>query len=208
MKHIVDDGVVAGTGDKYQTRNPLSKYLIRQFDENIAALVRKVAPKTVLEIGCGEGHTTQLILEHSDAEVVSTDISEKIIRIAEEHIANQRVQFDVLNIYDAARQFDQQFDLIVCCEVFEHLDEPEMALVQLAKLNSANLIISVPNEPLWRVLNMLRGAYLSDLGNTPGHLQHWGTRAFKRFVEQQFAIVSCHTPIPWNLIHSMPKPPG
>ena len=205
MKHIIDDGVVAGTGDKYQTRNPLSKYLIRQFDKNIAALVHKISPKTVLEIGCGEGHTTQLILEHSDAEVISTDVSEKIIRIAEEHTANPRVQFDVLNIYHVANQFDQQFDLVVCCEVFEHLDEPEMALVELAKINSANLIISVPNEPLWRILNMLRGAYLSDWGNTPGHLQHWGTGAFRQFVESQFSIVSYHTPIPWNLIHATTK---
>lgn len=206
MKHIVDDGVVAGTGDKYQTRNPLSRYLIHQFDGQIAALIRKIAPKKVLEIGCGEGYTTQLILENSNAELISTDISEKIIQIASKRVANENVQFEVLNIYDADAQFDKnQFDLIVCCEVFEHIDSPDRALAGLAKLASQNLVISVPNEPLWRVLNMLRGAYLKDLGNTPGHVQHWGTASFKRFVNEQFTVASASSPIPWNLIHGVQK---
>ena len=35
-----------------------------------------------------------------------------------------------------------------------------------------------PREPLWRGLNIARGAYLKDLGNTPGHLNHWSKRGF------------------------------
>ena len=40
------------------------------------------------------------------------------------------------------------------------------------------LLVCVPREPLWRGLNMARGAYLKDLGNTPGHLNHWSKRSF------------------------------
>ena len=36
----------------------------------------------------------------------------------------------------------------------------------------------MPREPLWRGLNMARGAYVKDLGNTPGHLNHWSRKAF------------------------------
>ena len=38
----------------------------------------------------------------------------------------------------------------------------------------------MPREPLWRGLNMARGAYLKDLGNTPGHVNHWSKRSFHR----------------------------
>ena len=41
------------------------------------------------------------------------------------------------------------------------------------------LLVSVPREPLWRGLNMARGAYMRDLGNTPGHVNHWSKRALR-----------------------------
>ena len=40
------------------------------------------------------------------------------------------------------------------------------------------LLVSVPREPLWRGLNLARGSYLRELGNTPGHLNHWSKRRF------------------------------
>jgi hypothetical protein len=55
----------------------------------------------------------------------------------------------------------------------------------------------VPNEPLWRALNMARGAYLSDFGNTPGHLQHWGSRSFRRFIETELDVIEMSRPLPW-----------
>ena len=47
-------------------------------------------------------------------------------------------------------------ELIVCCEVMEHLGDPEAALETLASLASPWAIVSVPREPLWRALNLAR----------------------------------------------------
>ncbi len=73
---------------------------------------------------------------------------------------------------------DDEFELVAATEVLEHVDGPEQALAEMARVASAWLLVSVPHEPLWRALNMARGAYLRDFGNTPGHVNHWTARAF------------------------------
>lgn len=90
-------------------------------------------------------------------------------------------------------------DLVVCCEVLEHLNRPEEALRRLQCVVSRNLIISVPREPIWRLLNLARGKYIGSLGNTPGHLQHWSARAFTQLVARYFELVAVRTPLPWTI---------
>ena len=58
------------------------------------------------------------------------------------------------------------------------MPDPEATLAEMARVARRHLLVSVPREPLWRGLNMARGAYLRDLGNTPGHVNHWSKRAF------------------------------
>ena len=90
--------------------------------------------------------------------------------------------------------------LIVCCEVMEHLEEPDRALSILASVARPYLLVSVPREPIWRMLNLLRGAYISQAGNTPGHVQHWSTRAFVRFLREKFEIIKVQKPLPWTMV--------
>ena len=73
---------------------------------------------------------------------------------------------------------DGEFDLVAATEVLEHVPDPAAALAEMARVAGAFLLVSVPHEPLWRALNLARGAYLRELGNTPGHLNHWTRRAF------------------------------
>jgi hypothetical protein len=57
----------------------------------------------------------------------------------------------------------------------------------------------VPREPLWRGLNMARGAYLKDLGNTPGHINHWSKRAFNELVSLYGRPEKVAGVFPWTL---------
>ena len=95
---------------------------------------------------------------------------------------------------------EEQFDLVVCCEVLEHLQYPEDGLKALQKVVKKNLVLSVPREPVWRVLNMMRGKYLTKLGNTPGHIQHWSRSEFIKLVEKYFDTVYVKNPFPWTMI--------
>jgi hypothetical protein len=56
----------------------------------------------------------------------------------------------------------------------------------------------VPYEPFWRMANVIRLAYLPQFGNTPGHIQHWGKRNFKKMLKKHFKnveIIRCGL---WN----------
>jgi 2-polyprenyl-3-methyl-5-hydroxy-6-metoxy-1,4-benzoquinol methylase len=107
--------------------------------------------------------------------------------------------FEVRSIYDLDPGHDSA-ELVVCCEVLEHLEHPEEGLLALQSITTKNLIVSVPREPIWRFLNMVRGKYISDWGNTPGHLQHWSKRGFMRLVSKYFLIEVIKTPLPWTML--------
>jgi hypothetical protein len=81
----------------------------------------------------------------------------------------------------------------------EHLDDPGAALETVGRLASPWAIVSVPREPLWRTLNLGRLKYVRDLGNTPGHLQHWSRRSFLRFLEARLNVVAVRSPLPWTM---------
>jgi hypothetical protein len=61
-----------------------------------------------------------------------------------------------------------------------------------------HLLVSVPREPLWRALNLARGAYVTDLGNTPGHVNHWSRRRLTRMLSRYGTVVEVRTPFPWT----------
>jgi 2-polyprenyl-3-methyl-5-hydroxy-6-metoxy-1,4-benzoquinol methylase len=94
---------------------------------------------------------------------------------------------------------DSEFDLAAAIEVLEHVPDPEGTVAEMARVASRHLLVSVPREPLWRVLNVARGAYLRDLGNTPGHVNHFSRRAFVSLLVRHGRLVSVRTPFPWTM---------
>ena len=93
-----------------------------------------------------------------------------------------------------------EFDLACAIEVLEHVPDPEHTLAEMARCAERHLLVSVPREPLWRGLNMARGAYWSDLGNTPGHLNHWSRRSFVRLLSRHGQVVEVRSPFPWTML--------
>jgi len=70
----------------------------------------------------------------------------------------------------------------------------------MARVASAHLLVSVPHEPLWRFLNVARGAYLPQLGNTPGHINHWSKRAFVAMLARHGEVLEARSPFPWTML--------
>ncbi|WP_316367457.1 class I SAM-dependent methyltransferase [Candidatus Thiodiazotropha sp. CDECU1] len=197
---LVEDGIVVGnTTQKYESGNPLTRILVNNFCEAVGELAAQVAPQTIFEVGCGEGHVTKVLLERTKANIDAVDISETILDMARENVNSSRVSFECENIY-AIEGEKRRADLVVCCEVLEHLDDPQRGLEILADAAAPHAILSVPREPLWRVLNMARGAYWNDWGNTPGHLQHWSKSGFVNFVSQEFEVMQVRSVLPWTIL--------
>jgi SAM-dependent methyltransferase len=95
---------------------------------------------------------------------------------------------------------DDEFDLACAIEVLEHLPDPQRTLAEMARCARRHLLVSVPREPLWRMLNMVRGAYWPALGNTPGHLNHWSRRSFVQLLSRHGEVVEIRTPFPWTML--------
>ncbi len=186
--------------DKYQSRNIIEKHLMRRFLKTFDRLVRITGARDAHEVGCGEGNLT-FRLADMGLTVRSFDIAPEVIEIASENAAARgfTIPFRTASIYDLVPSEDSA-SLIVCCEVMEHLVDPPRALAILASLARPYLLISVPREPIWRILNLMRGAYISNAGNTPGHIQHWSTKAFVGFLKEQFHVQAIERPLPWTMV--------
>ena len=70
----------------------------------------------------------------------------------------------------------------------------------MARVAARHLLVSVPREPLWRALNVARGAYLRELGNTPGHLNHWSSAAFVALLGRHGEVLEARSPFPWTML--------
>jgi len=191
-------GVPTGnTYDKYASTNPIEQRMMRGFFAALDGHLAPLAPTRILEIGVGEGIVTSRVVERfPDAHMVGLDLPD------EELAADWNARDLECAFGDAGRlPFpDDTFDLVLAIEVFEHLPEPAAAMAELARVGRDALVASVPFEPIWRIGNMVRGRYLGDLGNTPGHVNHWTHRGFTGLVAEHFDVVDRATPLPWTMV--------
>lgn len=196
--------IVAGNVyDKYGTRNPIAAWLMQGFMRSMEELVKVTRPRQVHEVGCGEGHLSSRLVEWLGVPVRGSDVSPEIIDVAQ-NAHGAVASFQAKSIYDLRPEVDAA-ELVVCAEVLEHVDDPRQALSILTGLARPYCVLSVPREPLWRALNMARGKYVRDLGNTPGHVNHWSKAGFCRLVSEFFDIQEVRSPLPWTMVLARTK---
>ena len=194
----LDAGPAGNYYDKYRTRNPIARWLMQGFLLDFDRLSSSIPSGPVLEVGCGEGELSMRLAARGHG-VRGCDVSADVIDEARGRArsAGLAVEFWQCDIQDLTEQ--DAAPLVICCEVLEHLLDPQAGLERLALLARPWLIVSVPREPLWRAMNMARGKYLGQLGNTPGHLNHWGRGAFLSQLGERFDIVETASPVPWTM---------
>lgn len=195
-----NDVIVGNLYDKYGSANPIVKRIMSGFERALYDLINQVNPNDIHEIGCGEGYWT-IKLSEKGYRMRGTDFSNSVIEIARENanIKSIDLSFDVKSIYDLDASVDRA-DLIICCEVLEHLDDLPLALKVLKEVADPYLILSVPREPIWSFLNIARGKYIHNLGNTPGHINRWSKGKFIKFISNHFKVLSVKLPIPWTML--------
>ncbi len=199
---VTEHGIVVGNVyDKYASKNPIVQWMMHGFESSLDALVAQAQPRSIHEVGCGEGHWV-LRWNAAGIEARGSDFSRHVIDVARASAASRGVApacFESKSIYELEAGKDEA-ELVVCCEVLEHLTDPEAGLLALQRVARGHLVVSVPREPIWRALNMVRGKYLRQWGNTPGHLQHWSSHAFMQLVSRHFDIIECRNPLPWTML--------
>jgi 2-polyprenyl-3-methyl-5-hydroxy-6-metoxy-1,4-benzoquinol methylase len=199
---LSQDGTVTGnTYDKYGSANPLVRRMMAGFEGTLDELFRLADPTSLLDVGCGEG-----VLVHEWAKrlgeqrrVVGIDLEEDSIQQGWAERQAPNLEYKVMRAENLPFAEDE-FDLASAIEVLEHVPDPEHTVAEMARCAQRHLLVSVPREPLWRMLNMARGAYWSDLGNTPGHLNHWSRRSFVALLERHGRVVEVRSPFPWTML--------
>jgi 2-polyprenyl-3-methyl-5-hydroxy-6-metoxy-1,4-benzoquinol methylase len=198
---VSSEGVVTGnTYDKYGSTNPVVRRLMAGFQRALDELFEQAEPSSVLDVGCGEG-----VLVHRWAErlgqgrVVGIDLEEESIQAGWAQRQAPNLEYRVVRSEDLPFA-ENEFDMACAIEVLEHVPDPEHTLAEMARCAQRHLLVSVPREPLWRMLNMARGAYWPALGNTPGHLNHWSKRSFLALLSRHGRVVEARSPFPWTML--------
>jgi 2-polyprenyl-3-methyl-5-hydroxy-6-metoxy-1,4-benzoquinol methylase len=198
---LSQDGIVTGnTYDKYGSRNPVVRRLMSGFERTLDELLDRADPASLLDVGCGEGVLTHRFATRLGAQrrVVGIDLAEASIQEGWAQRQAPNLEYRIVGAEELPFA-DGEFELACAIEVLEHLPDPERTLTEMARCASGHLLVSVPHEPLWRMLNLARGAYVSQLGNTPGHLNNFSKRAFARMLARHGEIIEIRSPFPWTM---------
>ncbi len=198
---VSSEGVVTGnTYDKYGSGNPFVRRLMDGFERDLDALFTRAAPASLLDVGCGEGVLVHRWAERlGDGRVVGIDLEEESIQAGWAERQAPNLEYRVMEAANLPFAADE-FELACAIEVLEHVPDPEHTVSEMARCARRNLLVSVPREPLWRMLNMARGAYWSALGNTPGHLNHWSRRSFVELLSRHGDVAEVRSPFPWTMV--------
>lgn len=188
------------TFDKYGSSNPVVRRLMAGFERDLADLFNRAEPGSVLDIGCGEGVlTSRWATELGSQPVVGLDLPDPKLATEWESRQLPNLRF-VAGRAEEIPFSDKEFDLVAAIETLEHVSDPERTLSEMARVAARHLLVSVPREPLWRALNLVRGAYLRELGNTPGHVNHWSARGFARLLARYGDVLDVRSPMPWTMV--------
>lgn len=177
----------------------LTRVTMARFYAALGAMLQHVQAESVFDAGCGEGEIMRRFLHGRYAHVTGADLDPERLALAADARTGEAPRLFRGNL-EAIPLPANAVDLVLCLEVLEHVGRPEAALRELHRVTRRYALLSVPNEPFWRMANMLRGAYWADWGNTPEHINHWSVWGFRRFVRPYFDVIATQTPVTWSML--------
>jgi len=196
------EGTVTGnTYDKYGSTNPVVRRLMAGFERTLDELFTQTDAQSLLDVGCGEGVLTHRWAQRmgDQRRVVGIDLDDPALHAEWAKRTAPNLEYRVMKAENLPFA-DGEFDAATAIEVLEHVPDAEHTVAEMARVAKRWLLVSVPREPLWRGLNLARGAYWKDLGNTPGHLNHWSKRSFVALLSRHGEVVQARSPFPWTML--------
>ncbi len=196
-------GFVGNYYNKYETKNFIEQFIIKNYFNTILKICEKYSIRSFIDIGCGEG---KWLHEFSKKgfKCIGTDHNKDVINLAKENLNNEKINIFQSNIYDEKFTFtindkinETGVNNLFFLEVLEHLYDPVTIMNKFKNIKFQNMIITVPNEPLWRFLNCCRLKYVGNFGNTPGHINHFSKDKLKKLLTKNFHVVDIKLPIPF-----------
>lgn len=184
---------------KHTSKNPIQKALIRNFYSKFFSLIKPIKPESILDVGCGEGFSlVQLKQKGVGKKLEGVEYSKTAIALGKKVDPKLIIKFGT--VYDLPYK-NNSFDLILCTEVLEHLDDPGKALSEILRVSKRHILFSVPNEPFFMLSNLLRGKNLKRFGNDEGHINHFTIYSLQKLLKRNgYKIKKLKLPFPWIMI--------
>ena len=169
---------------KYTHQNRLYQWHLQAFLDSVYALLERTHAQTVLDAGCGEGFVTQALAQKNpELRFTGMDLSAEAVAFAQQHFG-ELARFRTGNLYKLPFS-DNAFDVVLCSEVLEHLEDMDRAIAELKRVARHHVLITVPREPYFKWLNDIgRGLGISP---DPGHVNFWTKKTFQGFINSHFA---------------------
>ena len=184
--------------EKHTNQNPISRFFLDNFTKVLIETIKPLKPESILDVGAGEGFTLEKLRQNKiGKKLEGIEYMDEAIELGKK--TNPKAKIKKGDIYKLPYKANS-FEVLICTEVLEHLEDPKAALAELKRVTSKYVIISVPNEPLFTVQRFLRGKNIMKLGDHPEHIQHWNSTSFKEFVSQQLTVKEVKTPLPWTMV--------
>ena len=181
---------------KYTNKKFFHNLFLNRFLDTVFYEINKLDPKTILDFGCGEGFFLKAMKDRglSEKKILGVDTRKKAVENASSLLPEYDFkQTDIFQI----NPDEFQFDLVMAIEVLEHLYEPEKFVKHLNLLSSRYVLFTVPFEPWFQIINLLRGRDILRLGNHPEHLNHWSLASFRMFLTPYIKIKTLFAKFPW-----------
>ncbi len=122
------------------------RYLLRKF--NILHTVRGLPVTSFIDVGCGAGELACSLAE-SGYKGVGIDFSDEAIAYAETIKLERNIPDSQLNFYQGSLNvIPKKADLVICCEVIEHLEDDDAFLRDVKKYGTY-FLFSVPARMKW-----------------------------------------------------------
>lgn len=192
-------GPIGNATPKYEASNPIVRRLLERFLRRVDEVAQSVEASSILDVGCGEGVVTERLARRlAPARVLGVDADNARLETEWRRRSAANLSFQTGSAYELPFE-DRSFELVCAIEVLEHLERPRDALAEMSRVAGRALLLSVPNEPGWRIAHLLAGRNLRDLGNTPGHINHWSKRAFADLVSDYGRLEAVEGVFPWTV---------
>lgn len=154
--------------------------------------------KRVLDIGCRDGTLTKFF--STGNQVTGVDIDRHALELAKAKLGIETLWLDINSEFPFA---PESFDVVVACEIMEHLFHTQEFLDKITKiLKPGGLFLgSVPNA--FRMRNRWKFLFGKEYETDPTHVHQFSYQRLKSLLEERFCPVQI-TPLGGSILPFLP----